>query len=73
MRKFTLILLLFVLAIFAWSCRRRASDAVTVAMPEKFTTFDTLTTTASDSAAERVKNLLFNALVKKNENFDYVG
>ena len=28
---------------------------------------------ASDAAAERVKNLMFNALVKKNENFEYVG
>jgi peptide/nickel transport system substrate-binding protein len=32
-----------------------------------------LTTTASDSAAERVRNLIFNTLVKKNESFDYVG
>jgi peptide/nickel transport system substrate-binding protein len=46
---------------------------VTVALPEAFTTFDTLTTTASDSAAERVRNLIFNTLVRKNESFDYVG
>ncbi|KXK06949.1 MAG: dipeptide ABC transporter substrate-binding protein [Acidobacteria bacterium OLB17] len=46
---------------------------VTVALPEKFTAFDTITSTNSDAAAERVKNLLFNSLVKKDENFDYVG
>jgi peptide/nickel transport system substrate-binding protein len=46
---------------------------VTVALPEKFTTFDTLTTTASDSAAERVRNIIFNTLVRKDEHFTYVG
>ena len=74
MRKTTLILVLFSLTLIAGSCRRRASDAVTVALPEKFSGFDTLTNTApTDAAAERVKNLIFNALVKKNENFEYVG
>lgn len=29
--------------------------------------------TTSDAAAERVKSLMFNSLVKKDENFDYVG
>ncbi len=68
-------MLLLVLSFFATAlnCRRRNSDVVTVALSEKFTTFDTLTTTASDAAAERVKNLLFNSLVKKDENFDFVG
>jgi len=46
---------------------------VTVALPEKFTTFDTLTTTASDSAAERVRSIIFNTLVRKDEHFNYVG
>ena len=47
--------------------------SVTVALPEKFSTFDTLTTTSSDASAERVRNLLFNSLVRKDANFDYVG
>jgi len=55
------------------TCRRRNTDAVTVALSEKFTAFDTLTSTASDVAAERVKALMFNSLVKKDPNFDYVG
>ena len=55
------------------SCRRADPRYVTIALPEKFSTLDTLTSTASDSAAERVRNLLFNSLVKKNENFEYVG
>ena len=70
-----LILLAFVVSFFATAstCRRRDAAAVTVALPEKFTTLDTLTTTSSDSSAERVKNLMFNTLVKKDANFDYVG
>lgn len=46
---------------------------MTVALPEKFSTFDTIGTVTSDAAAERVKNLMFNTLVRKNENFEYVG
>ena len=73
MRK--LILLVIIVSFFATAstCRKRNTDAVTVALPEKFTAFDTLTTTASDASAERVRTLIFNSLVKKNENFDYVG
>jgi len=57
----------------ASTCRRRNADIVTVALPEKFTAFDTLTSTANDASAERVKSLIFNSLVKKDANFDYVG
>jgi peptide/nickel transport system substrate-binding protein len=46
---------------------------VTVALPEKFTTFDTVTTTQSDASAERVRSIIFNTLVRKNERFEYVG
>jgi peptide/nickel transport system substrate-binding protein len=69
------ILVVVLISIFAISlaCRRTSSDAVTVALPEKFTTFDTLTTTASDAAAERVRNIIFNTLVRKDEHFNYVG
>lgn len=65
--------LLLVLLLTSATCRRRNSGFVTVALPEKFTTLDTLTTTQSDSASERIKNLMLNTLVRKDENFDYVG
>ncbi|MGB5012669.1 MAG: ABC transporter substrate-binding protein [Pyrinomonadaceae bacterium] len=73
MRK--LIFLALVVSLFATAstCRKRNLEYVTVALPEKFTAFDTLTMTGSDAAAERVKNLIFNSLVKKDANFDYVG
>ncbi len=61
------------LLLFSPSCRRAQTEYVTIALPESFSTFDTLTSTANDSAAERVRNLVFSSLVKKNENFEYVG
>ena len=57
----------------ASTCRKRNGDGVTVALPEAFSTFDTLTSDKSDAAAERVKNLMFNSLVRKDDNFNYVG
>jgi peptide/nickel transport system substrate-binding protein len=67
------IIVFFICLIFAYSCRTRNNEYVTIALPEKFSSFDTLTSTASDSAAERVRSLMFNALVRKNEKFEYVG
>ncbi|HLM62175.1 MAG TPA: ABC transporter substrate-binding protein, partial [Pyrinomonadaceae bacterium] len=68
-----LFILFFTCLLFSFACRTRTDDFVTVALPEKFTSFDTLTSTASDAAAERVRNLMFNSLVRKNEKFEYVG
>ncbi len=72
MPKVFIILFLSVL-IFSVSCRTRNNEYVTIALPDKFSSFDTLTSDKSDAAAERVRNLMFNSLVKKNEKFDYVG
>ena len=72
MRNF--LFLSFTLALLVtMSCRRNNTEFVTIALPEKFSTLDTLTSTGSDSAADRVRNLIFNTLVRKNESFDYVG
>jgi len=72
LRQFSIVFLISLFAL-SISCRRNNSEFVTVALPEKFTTFDTLTTTASDSAAERVRSIIFNTLVRKDEHFNYVG
>ena len=53
--------------------RSTLANIVTIAISETFSTLDTLTSTASDSSAERLRSLLFNSLVKKGEDFDYVG
>jgi beta-glucosidase-like glycosyl hydrolase len=73
LRKSVLFVLLLSILTVASTCRRRNADIVTVALPEKFTAFDTLTSTANDASAERVKSLIFNSLVKKDANFDYIG
>ncbi len=72
MNNLVLVVICFCFIISA-SCRRTDTEFVTVALPEPFSTFDTLTSTASDAAAERVRNLMFSSLVKKNEKFEYVG
>lgn len=71
-QKVFVFLAIFVMAISV-SCRRGGSEYVTVALSESFSGFDTLTSDKSDAAAERVRNLMFNALVKKTESFDYTG
>ena len=71
-RTFLYLLALSLLCLAA-NCRQRNAEFVTVALSDKFSAFDTLTSTSSDAAAERIKNLMFNSLVKKDENFDYVG
>ena len=73
MRQLFLGLFFITSLIFSFACRTRSNEFVTIALPEKFSTLDTLTTTASDAAAERVRSLMFNALVRKNEKFEYVG
>lgn len=73
MRKIFLLLLVLSFFATASTCRKRTTGAVTVSLSEKFSTFDTVTSDKSDVAAERVKALMFNALVKKDANFDYVG
>jgi peptide/nickel transport system substrate-binding protein len=72
LKNFITLFLLLSLAVFA-SCRRTHSEFVTVALSEPFTGFDTLTTEKSDAAAERVRSLMFNSLVRKNASFDYEG
>ncbi len=74
MRK--LFLLVIVLSFFATAstCRKRNPEAVTVALPEKIGSLDTLTTVAApDASSERIRSLLFNSIVRKTETYDYVG
>ncbi|MBX3243999.1 MAG: ABC transporter substrate-binding protein, partial [Acidobacteria bacterium] len=72
MNRLLIILAIAALAIVP-ACRRSNTEFVTVALPDRFSSLDTLTSVASDSAAERVRNLMFNSLIKKNERFEYVG
>lgn len=74
LRRSSLFVLALLVMMFALSCRQRTSEAVTVALPDKIGSFDTLTSVAApDASSERLRNLIFNSLVKKNEKYDYVG
>src|SRR5207253_5749891 len=53
-------------------CRRR-SNVFVVALSDNVKTIDPIGSPSVDAASERVRTLMFNSLVKKNEKFDYVG
>src|SRR5205085_5236508 len=53
-------------------CRRR-SDAFVIALGDNIRTIDPIGSPSVDAASERIRTLIFNSLVKKDEKFDYVG
>src|SRR5512138_1561453 len=53
-------------------CRRK-NNAFVIALGDNIRTIDPIGSPSVDAASERVRTLLFNSLVKKNEKFDYVG
>lgn len=52
---------------------RRASNEFVVALGDNISTLDPIGSPTVDAASERVRVLMFNSLVRKNEKFDYVG
>lgn len=74
MVKLRLILALVLLSaiVFPIACRRR-SDAFVIALGDNIRTIDPIGSPTVDAASERVRTLIFNSLVRKNEKFDYVG
>lgn len=44
-----------------------------IALSDNIKTIDPIGSPSVDAASERVRSLMFNSLVKKNEKFDYVG
>lgn len=67
------VFIIFIIFLSGSSCNRSNGGAVTIANSDKFSSLDTLSTTSPDSAADRLRNLIFNSLVKKNDKFEYVG
>jgi peptide/nickel transport system substrate-binding protein len=64
--------ILFVLIAPA-ACRTRNSNAFVIALGDNIRTIDPIGSPSVDAASERVRTLIFNTLVKKDEKFDYVG
>src|SRR5260370_14847402 len=51
---------------------RRKSGACVIALSDPIRTIDPIGASSVEAAPERVRTLIFNALVKKDEKFDYV-
>src|SRR6185436_21181205 len=54
------------------SCRRNRSNVFVIALSDNLKTIDPIGSPTVDAASERVRALIFNSLVKKDEKFDYV-
>src|SRR3989442_6543521 len=72
-RAACLLLAVLMTAIFPIGCRRQRSSTFVIALGDKIRTIDPIGSPSVDAASERVRTLMFNSLVRKNEKFDYVG
>ena len=64
---------LLLIAIFLHSaCRRNQNSVFVIALSDNIKTIDPIGSPSVDAASERVRTLIFNSLVKKDEKFDYV-
>src|SRR4051812_5012700 len=71
-RKIITILLAFVLAALMLPACRNRSETFVIVLSDKISTLDPVGSPVVDAASERIRALVFNSLVKKNEKFDYV-
>ena len=67
-----LLALLLLGTILPVGCRRGSSGFV-IALGDQIRTIDPIGSPTVDAASERVRALMFNSLIRKNEQFDYVG
>lgn len=70
--KFLVLILILTFGAVSLSCRHQ-SDAFVIALSDNIRTIDPIGSPSVDAASERVRVLMFNSLVRKNEKFDYVG
>lgn len=70
--KLLLLLVLTLLLIVPPACRRR-SNAFVIGLGDNIRTIDPVGSPTVDAASERLRVLMFNTLVKKDEKFDYIG
>src|SRR5258708_10488737 len=69
---FGLGLLLLTAILLPSACRRSQSNVFVIALSDNIKTIDPIGSPSVDAASERVRTLMFNSLVKKDEKFDYV-
>ena len=71
--KLIVLFILLSLLLVPPGCRQQRSDAFVIALGDNVRTIDPIGSPSVDAASERVRTLIFNTLVKKDENFDYTG
>ena len=72
-RPFLLLVFFILLVIIAPTACRRRGNTFVIALGDNIRTIDPIGSPSVDAASERVRTLIFNTLVKKNEKFDYTG
>ena len=70
---YLLSLVVVIAALSGSSCRRGQGGAFVIALGDNIRTIDPIGSPSVDAASERVRTLMFNSLVRKNEKFEYVG
>ncbi len=68
-----ILLVLLVSALLAPPACRTHNNQFVIALGDNIRTIDPIGSPSVDAASERVRTLIFNSLVKKNEKFDYTG
>src|SRR6266699_1588387 len=72
LKYFLLSILLLTAIILPSACKRSRNNVFVVALSDNIKTIDPIGSPSVDAASERVRTLMFNSLVKKDEKFDYV-
>jgi peptide/nickel transport system substrate-binding protein len=70
---FALIFISLIIALLPACRQRQGGGQFVIAISDKILTLDTLTTPTVDAGSERLRQMIFNSLVRKNEAFEYVG
>ena len=66
-------LILVLVATMATTTCKKRSNTFVIALGDNIRTIDPIGSPSVDAASERVRTLMFNSLVRKDEKFDYVG
>ncbi len=70
----SLFLAVLMVLLLAAGCRHNHSGGpFVIALGDNIRTIDPIGSPSVDAASERIRTLMFNSLVKKDEKFDYVG
>lgn len=70
----SLFLAVLIAALIPFGCgRNRSGGPFVIALGDNIRTIDPIGSPSVDAASERVRTLMFNSLVRKDEKFDYVG